>query len=61
MFGGQVTFLAVIHVYVLYFKEKAMETNLAETIESQEDVIFLDLLEVDVASSEMLCNSLGCG
>lgn len=38
-----------------------MENNQIDTIESQEDIIFLDLIETDAVSSEMLCNSLGCG
>lgn len=30
-------------------------------IENNDDVVFVDIIEMDSIDSEMLCNSLGCG
>lgn len=38
-----------------------MEPKSTQTLSDQDNEIIFDLIEVDAAASEMLCNSLGCG
>ncbi len=38
-----------------------MEEKTLNQLSTEDSDLFLDIIEVDAAASEMLCNSLGCG
>ena len=43
-----------------YFKESKMEIK-NNAIEAKEEIFFMNILEENDMTADMLCNSLGCG